>query len=45
MSGIFEQAKAFFGQGLGQLVAAGLLMLWIIVPLTIAVRRFYRMDL
>lgn len=37
--------QQLFGQGLAQFVSAGLLLLWVIVPLTIAVRRFSRMDL
>ncbi|MBC7446664.1 MAG: ABC transporter permease subunit [Hymenobacteraceae bacterium] len=37
--------QQFFGQGAGQFVAAGLLALWVVVPLAMAVRRFDRMDL
>ncbi len=37
--------QQFFGRGLGQLITAVLLAVWVVVPLGLAVRRFNRMDL
>ena len=35
----------FFGSQLGMLIASAVLLLWVAVPLVVAVRRFKRMDL
>lgn len=37
--------KDFFGSGTGILFTAGIMMIWIIIPLWLAVRRFNRKDL
>jgi Cu-processing system permease protein len=37
--------KEFFGSGTGMLFTAGIMLLWIILPLFLALRKFRKKDL